>query len=70
MSLFPNSNNRGKDIDGLNSTRVTRIDTYAKKDVLLDEMEKRGLDINTLPLLVNNINITITLNDGSLIYTE
>jgi hypothetical protein len=59
-----------KSLDNRVAKRVVTEQTYAHKSVILDELKCRGVDISTLPLLVNNRGISISLNDGSLIYTE
>ena len=59
-----------KDIDGKYGLKTVSFETSSHKLAQLKEMEMRGVDITTEPLLVNNRNIAITLNNGELIYTE
>jgi hypothetical protein len=46
------------------------VDPYTKLLTQLKQLELCNIDIKTLPLLKNNRGFVITLNDGSLIYTE
>jgi hypothetical protein len=46
------------------------VDPYGKTQSQLKQIELCNIDIKTLPLLVNNRGFVITLNNGSLIYTE
>lgn len=50
--------------------RLLTHDRYNKKNSQLNELNNNGVDLNNINLLRNSRGITITLNDGSLIYTE
>jgi len=70
MGLTPNSRPHTDRIDDQKAVRIDALETYSHKIAQFDELALRGVDITTLPLLVNSRNISITLNDGTLIFTE
>jgi hypothetical protein len=46
------------------------VDPYGKVQSQLKQLELCSIDIKSLPLLKNNRGFVVSLNDGSLVYTE